>query len=84
MIIKAGEKERSVAVPDSVDMSDVEGGDFILKSPGVKCTGSDKPDSPNRYVQVSVNKAVLSESLIVHHVSKCSSAHCQPEWRGQP
>ena len=32
VFVKAGEKERSVAVADSVDTSDVEGGDFMFKS----------------------------------------------------
>lgn len=37
--VKAGEKERFVAVTDSVDTSDVEGGDFMFK--GESLSGSD-------------------------------------------
>ena len=32
MFVNAGEKERSVAAADSVDTSDVEGGDFMFIS----------------------------------------------------
>ena len=38
----AGEKERFVAVADSVDTRDVEGGDFMFK--GESLRGSDNPN----------------------------------------
>ena len=38
MFVKAGEKERFVAVADSVDTSDVEGGDFMFKSESLSGT----------------------------------------------